>query len=783
MAKPSSFPIEKDYFDGARRVTRESELIAADPTKPHLADLLNQIVDFFESGDAGLAADIATNAAAIAANAADILTNSGDIATNTADIATNAVDILTAAGLGAGVILRISSGGKTTHASISDALSGASVGDVVLVGSGTYSESITVPDGVCLMGLYGPIHTLINGAAATGDRVDLGDGSTLWGFSVDMPTDSAAAVRYSGSDFAIVRDVGIIGNGSAGVGIWVDGSGRLECVDVRLLSGDSENFLRTDSGETRVKSSYPIAVGGSNVNRFFNILGGDVAFNNLVFEASSINHCLHVGAATVVGEGCSIVNATIGLHVIDENAIVEIRGIRMSDSVVTHVKIDDGLASSPRVHLTAAELDRNKVTHDPSYTDVLLFYQDDFSVDRGFFFDGGLSVGRAEGGSEVNFGEGDSYVRQLAIISSDNTATSTTEGGNLTDLSSAAGSPSGSTFSFQGTGAGHTIMIGSKLSNNVDKLKHWGIHFLQTTAAVEIVKRSFAFEIWDGAAWVAIGTMAVSVDEAYRYANEHFLRADSHEIVRYGISASTTWVKKAIGGQTLYWSRIRITDDLTTAPVFEQFKLVTSNANFTHQGILNYLGLSRFRLAITSGGGTFGESGGVANVNIAVGSGGVPTGFNFQAPDSFLNGDGDAVYKAIEIPEGTCTSCPLYIESQTVPDAVESAAQLIVSVLPVEAAGVLEADPSGGRTPVARTVANSETLTAKAAQTSTKVVDYSATGKIYRTQFGPFDISSYYEGDILLVRFELDDDGTNLVNVNLLTLAINGVKWTPGARL
>lgn len=818
MSKPTSFPIEKDYFDGARRVTRESELIAADPTKPHLADLLNQTVDHFDSEGQGFAGDIATNAANIATNAGNIATNSADIATNTSDIATNTADIATntsdiatnaaniatnaadiatnaadiatnaaaiaaAGGLGAGVILRVSSGGKTVHASIADAMSGAVSGDVVVLGSGTYAESFTVPAGVCLMGLYGPTQTSITGTLATGDRVTLNAGSTVWGVRVDLPTDSAAGVRYSATGTAIAKEVETTGNGGAGIAVWVDGTGTLSCVDVRHISGDAENVFRVDSGGLNCGSEYPVISGGT-VNRIFNLVGGTTSIGDVRMVPTGATRAFSVDAATLGGSVCSVENVSTAMQVTSASANVELNGMRAGDSVTTHLVIDSGFGTSPRVHLISSELDRNKITYDASYDDVIVIFQDDLENDRGFVIQGELAVGRPEEGSEAVFGEGDSYIKEIAVISSDSTATSTTEGGNLTDLTTAAGSPSGSTFSFQGTAANHTIMIGSKLDGLSDKLKHWGIKVLQTTAAVEVVKRSFAFELWDGAAWTEFTVMATEADAFHRYANEVFLRANSTEHIRFGVDDTTTWAKKLIGGQNLFWVRIRITDALTTAPVFEQFKLSPSRSEINKNGYLTHHGNARFKQAIVTGGNVFGESGGVANSSFAVGSGGVPTGWTFQSPNSRLNSDGDEVHKAIEIPEGVDTSFPIFIEMAIVPQNGTGAdVDLIVSVLPQEVVGVLEADPTGGVTPVARTQVNTETLTSKAAQTDPQTVDLSTANLLYRFVFGPFDISDYYEGDSLFIRFELDDDGAGTVNVDLVTLAVNGVRWTPGARL
>jgi len=205
--------------------------------------------------------------------------------------------------------------------------------------------------------------------------------------------------------------------------------------------------------------------------------------------------------------------------------------------------------------------------------------------------------------------------------------------------------------------------------------------------------------------------MAIQSSSLYRYANELFIRANSSEYAMFGIDADTTWSKKTISGNNLYWSRIRITNALTTAPVFEQSKLVPSYTESVSDGTLIFQGLARFRQTIFAAGNIFGESGGVTGANPAVGSGGIPTGWNHVVLNCLLNGNGDAIYMQFVIPRGTDTGQPLSLRAYLSPiTGTAGTVTMVGSILPLEASGVLEADPSGGTTPVARTLANTETF-------------------------------------------------------------------------
>ena len=77
------------------------------------------------------------------------------------------------------------------------------------------------------------------------------------------------------------------------------------------------------------------------------------------------------------------------------------------------------------------------------------------------------------------------------------------------------------------------------------------------------------------------------------YANSIFVRANSEEAVRIGIDDSTTWSRKSINGNNLYWLRCRIATAVTTAPVFEQTKLVSSYAKIGADGIQQFFGMAR----------------------------------------------------------------------------------------------------------------------------------------------------------------------------------------------
>lgn len=393
-----------------------------------------------------------------------------------------------------------------------------------------------------------------------------------------------------------------------------------------------------------------------------------------------------------------------------------------------------------------------------------------------------LAVGAAEQGQHSHLGQGAPYTRGMIVITTDDTATGVSDGGNLTDVSIAARDYSGSTFTFQGVGAGHTILIGSSLENG-DVEKHLGLRVNQTVGAVEIVEKSFVVEIWDGAAWYEVGTMAFGPPEYYTYANALFLRVQTSEFIHFGIDAATVWAKKTIDGHNLYWSRIRITSTLTTAPVFEQFRLLPNHTTVHNDGTITFHGSSRFEVSLVGLGNIFGENGTVVDGSVTVGSGVAPTGWSHNCKNSEFNTNGDAINWQFPIPPGTDTSLPLNISGILIP-TVGSAGTvtMLASLIPIEVAGVHVADPAGSRVPAPRTLANTETAVAKASQWDSTTFLSGSTDKFQRVEFGPFDVTDYYAGDLLCLRLEMEDDKAGSANVNTMTASVTGTRWHLGQK-
>ncbi len=671
---------------------------------------------------------------------------------------------------------------ETAFNSIGAALAAASAGELVRVGPGVYVESITIPTSVRVTGLDG---ARIQGAAAGGTRVTMGEGSECRNLDVDCPNDATPAVAFAGSTACAIHDFTFFGGGASGGGIKNTGTGTLFVNRARLQSGTVGTLLEATAGLVQVNILFiqtgtvttGISVSGSAKVEAINIEFSDVATLTTAFLVGA-------GILTVQGGQAT---ATQVLQVTSNSADVNIAsGFRFLGST-WDILVDAGVTSA-EIKVLFCELEGVKISADDTLRasdNWALLYSDSLEGDHGMRVEGELTVGTPEGPREAVFGEGDSYVNGMVVLTTDSTASASVDGGNLTDVSDDAASASGSTFGFQGVTAGHAILLGSERKSAGAVVKHWGHKVSVVTAAVEVTPRSFLYEIWNGTAWVEIGVLATHSSLFHRYGNECFLRANNSEHTRYGVDDSTAWATKTINGKTLYWSRLRILTTVTTAPTFQQWKVHSSRSEINGDGTVTFHGLSRFSTTLTSGGNAFGESGGVAGFSKTVGSGGLPTGWAHDVKNSALS-IGDGIYFQFPLPRGIDTSFPVKLDvtfGVTVSSSPTAGMDVIASMLPVEVSGVMEADPAGGVTPVARTLANCETLTGKAGQAKTNTVDDVNAEKVHRTTFVGYDVSDYYEGDLTLWRVEYDDDGPDNPGLRVYTVEVSGVSWTLGEHL
>jgi hypothetical protein len=681
------------------------------------------------------------------------------------------------------------------YATIGAALTAASSGQAVMVHPGTYAESgLTVAAGVRLVSSAGWNVTKITGAAATGTRVTLaGDGSSIEGFRITVPTDAAYGIQNTtgagevGSVFFCTFDGQA---GSVGYGIGQTGAGKTVSFELRFAGGEAAGLTLCSSGILATQSNH--IPGGSTLAAAWDVTGGRFQGLDLNVGSPTVTDALRQSGGVVRVFTANWFNVTNAIHFTGNTVDCSVQNGEI-DSVTLAVLVDPALTLSGGVIRISAN-------HQPVYSfppaalgadfAVTTFQRDATTLDAGFdLFGVPLNTGFPELGVESRMGQGPPYTTGLVALSTDSTAGSTSDGGNFTDISASASSRAGSSFAFQGSAANHTLLFCSQRFDVTGaKLKHWGLRVKQITGAVG---GSFVFEIWDGAAWVKAPVLATSAEQDYRYADQIFLRSSSNEDIRYGIDQDATWASKTINGVTGYWSRVRIVSAPSTPPVFEQSKLHPSSSITSTRGVVTAIGLAQTRGAIAAGGNIFGESGTVVTASQTVGTGGAGETWSHESPNSLLNSSGDAIYFQFTLPEDINTAHPVTVALSctfNAGGAVTAWPVGIMSLLCVETSGVLVADPAGGIVPVKRTAAATDALTANAGQPVSKDLQPEGAtlggaaidNQQHRIEFGPFDVSSRYAGDTVYCRFELDADGTPAQDVFATAVALEGVRFASG---
>jgi len=430
-----------------------------------------------------------------------------------------------------------------------------------------------------------------------------------------------------------------------------------------------------------------------------------------------------------------------------------------------------------------------------------------------------LSAGIAEKGVESSFGKGAPYTTGMVILNATNCQIINVANG-ITDITPDAISKDGSSFGFQTTASNNGIYIGSLRKDvNGDPLPFFGLQLSTIIAAIGSVG-DYLIETWDGTGWRTVNAMSTSVTEGYPYGMNHFLRADSEEFVRAGITnnsfyqpngfyevlENTNWqpvsvtpVAGPLNGIAInsYWLRIKTTTPSgggVTYPTFEQFKVMDSAFNISKVGIPSGSGLGMFRKTISLNGRAWSGSL-TAGMNPTIDLGtyaatvGNTTGDNWTQEINYsVIEEGDSLSVQFPIPIGTCTAFPLKIKCVFNLQTVDAGAPVVsdlqtaphleitANVLPQAGSGNLIADPAGGKTLVRRDFTDADLLSAAGSRDplvnlitvdgSANIIEGAVAGTLWTTlenmiheiELCEVDIASLYENDVIILNIAYTTD-------------------------
>jgi hypothetical protein len=709
-------------------------------------------------------------------------------------------------------------------------------GSTVLVRPGVYEEEGLVVNGnVSLIGEGGWQVTTIGPtpSSATSDIIELKQNAYIEGVSVNVPEGSFNGIFASnaaGTNSAY--NVTFYGNGttgSTGVGMFKSGGGKLIGTGIRVEGGGIQDCLKVDSGVLALEGIHiPQSLGSIENVLLVTTSGGTLAGRAQMLSFNSgNNNVTNVVKTTGGSTGViptaliftpNIFNATNAYTGDGEFETLNMLAGRF-ENVTLSVNLDlAGSAQEATYRITsnhqplylynkeAAALAEFSLAFTQQSTEVFDSSFNIFGADQ-------MSVGFAERGTSVSLGRGAPYTTGMVVLTTDSTASDTSDGGNLTDVTDEATSKTGSTFTFQGSGANHTILVGvQRQSLNSRPLKFYGLETFVSSQASS--GGTYVFESWTGSRWVEVLGMCTNVDEGYSYGIDYFIRPNTDEFIRVGLDdfiesprtnfevSQQTWSNKTINSVDAYWLRIRISADVTsTLPNFERFKILDSIYSFSKNGVPSAKGLAQFRKTINLNGNIWsGNAAGMgtalASYNRTVGTGG--NAYTHYFNDSLIESAADSVSIQFPLPIGTCTAFPLSLKlvmeapngNNTAIDAGGNTIQLTTSVLPQPLIGTLIADTSGGVEPIKRTISQTSTIISQ--NPFSNVVTVLPEGyvpstttwqdlddKIFEIDLGQVNIQTIYEGDIILVNINVSTlDSTG--EVAIYSLIVEGVSHQDG---
>lgn len=678
---------------------------------------------------------------------------------------------------------------------------------VVLVGEGVYNEvnPLVVPAGVQIVGKTGTlgwVQTEIIPTVNTDDVIVMtGNGAGVTGVTVTVPTTAGkGAIVYDGPNGSTgsVTFTGIRGQtGSASVGIYCRCSttGKIISFENRYRGGDMDSLLRVDGGILANESTHvpntPVGGGPRVVFLQQNSLGAPISrlqAANSNSGNSNVQYVYETSGGTGVFFSVNWFQAANGVHITSNDYSVDIIGGLID--CATSVVVDNGLTGANGSLKINAQMNN-------SFEYPATWQSSDYSFEFNTKIDDpsakfsskvlqgtDLIIGESHNGGALYVGRGAPFKEEIKVLTSDATASATTDGGNITDVSAAAISKGGSTFTFQGTAANHCIYFGTTEQDDSGiPVKHTGLDLTISTGNLVGV---YVVEIWNGTNWVEVGVQAVSDDEGYSYSNDLFWRSGSIEKLFYGIRSTTTWSLKAIGGFTCYWARIRVVTPPTAVPTFETSWLIpTASHNISTEGVLAKLGFSQYGVVNSQGSNIFTEQGTLVDYTFTMGPGG-GNSYTHNIANVQIGSAGEGLFWQSAIVPGICTALPIYIDiGYSLSNTPTTAPIFNLYLTPIQTSGTLIADPSGGLTPIPRPQALTTPFTG-AGSSNPALANiswpYTDANKLHRARFGPFDISDFYEGDALAIFLECVSNGTPTSPTNVWGVAIIGYQWTDGIR-
>ena len=651
---------------------------------------------------------------------------------------------------------------------------------VVHVYPGTYAEDpITVPDFVSIKGQGNLSNIIIVANSATGTLIDAGSSSTIENLSLaGAAGPGGICVRADG-----VTLINYVQLASCATGILATGSSaNVRSLAIGASSGTFTDVIKYEAGATGTISQY----GASDIT----------AANGIVVSGSGTN-------LTIANTGIKSADITNGIFVNDSatidigNVTVQLAdyGLRLGSTGSSVVNGSGGVITNNEIYNIFSETVTGKIYYSGVVTNInnfstpggmtnVITFNDDTPDDEARNVFGELNVGRPEEGQESLFGEGDSYVDGMMVY--------TFNGSTFTDVSSAAQSASGSTFSFPGTGVNNAIYISSNRTNSLGNFVQFG-GYRYLTAGTPATGGTIVHEYWYGSSWTQFNVMCLHSTLLYRYDNTCHRRANSDEYTLFDNNIKSDWALNdpPSTGTPRYWIRARISSALSGTPLFEQFKINPNSAQINEDGTFTLLGNSRYRRTFITGPEMlfYGQGSNTPdNTSFNIGNGG--NAFTMERAQSSFTGNAFQIEEttgSFVLPRGIDTSNPITVRiywkkaNNGGGNVQWHLDYLLAGAQNVEVADGSNIEPAPRAT--AENIDSFPTSTIETSPTGNGVTN----DEVILSEFtAPIDISGYYEGDPIYIRLYRDAaDGDDTYNSDAIMVGfeMSGVFWTLGEKL
>jgi hypothetical protein len=522
---------------------------------------------------------------------------------------------------------------------------------LIRVTPGSYTENpVTVPSFVVVQGDNDEV-CLVDVSDDNSPLFTMDDDSAIYSLEINGPVNDDCIFIAGGNGAEAVR-CRILGGLN---GVHADGVGTNIRTEHLTINGLTNGLYATDSGRVAALSCGTILC----TNGFF-ADGGIISA--ITCASASCTNGLHADDGGVVTTQNHILDGcTNSIRISNTGADSEIEGalIQVVDGSTWDILQE---STTGIININSARFSATKLSMvNPEV--VRIDFSSDVEGDEGYLFFKELQVGSPEIGRETVLGEGDSYTRDMVVY------TFNPIGSVYTNVSTAAASASGSTFTFPDVAVNNAIYVGSNINDEMTSAKK---QFLGIKASIDtaVVLGAGAIiaEYWDGTAgggsWVEFDHMSAGSNAPYtHYADAIFERTGSEQI-RFDNLTDTTRFDWAVSddpsfGTDLFWVRFKvITAAITTAPIFEQFKVHSNRTEINADGFLEHMGLARkeeiiHAINLNNTTPVVGKSPGNAILDFS-------TTINFnQTGNLFANNASDGFGQAFGVPEGLDTSLPL----------------------------------------------------------------------------------------------------------------------------